>query len=105
MASTRHFLCYVYKYGTRGNSCNKNAHFFLSPLSLSAVLLRPCGARLKLSGVLLRSYGVQLELDVVLPRLHELCLKRSRVLLRLHVARLGLDGVLLWSSSSELKHR
>ena len=83
-------------YGTRGNSCNKNAHFFLSPLSPNAVSLRPCGARSKLSRVLLWSHGVRLELDIVLPWLRELCLKRSRVLLRLHMARLGLDRVLLW---------
>ena len=43
----------VHMYGTRGNSCNKNARFFLSPLSPSAVSLRPCGVRLKLGGVLL----------------------------------------------------
>ena len=57
-------FCAGSTYGTRGNSCNENAHFFLSLLSPSAVSLRPCGARLKLSGVLLWSHGVRLELDV-----------------------------------------
>ena len=84
------------RYGTRGNSCNKNALCFISPLSPSAVSLRPCGVRLKLSGVLLWSHGVRLELDVVSVTATCTRFEAKQSLLRLHSARLGFAGVLLW---------
>ena len=82
-------------YGTRGNSCNKYARFFLSPLSPSAVLLRPCGVRLNRSGVLLGPHRARLNRSGVLLRPHGARSNLSGVLLRPHGVRSEPSGVLL----------